>query len=148
MNANTVSTGARAVALAAIVALAAVTGLIVGNAVQGRLGASTSQASFSLGAIQDLHMTRDNLVTLEPMDDYGVRQGVRQIDTVPYYHDYILRHTARPEISDTFRLTGPSRAATPTDINAATGFRLDGADRAPVVTDTYRLTGPTKPDKE
>ena len=58
MNSSAAATTARAVAIALIIAVAAVAGLAVGNAIQGRLGASSSQAGFSLDALQDLQPLR------------------------------------------------------------------------------------------
>ena len=151
MNSSAATTTARGVAIALIIAVAAVAGLAVGNAIQGRLGASSSPTGFSLDALADLQQLRgDNAPAAASVDgnsDYAIRHA-------PAYADYGVRHPAAPRqdyvdygvrhaasaiftlplrvqaFTDTFRLTGPSRVGAPA--------------KAQAFTDTFRLTGPSQ----
>ena len=126
MNSSAATTTARAVSIALIIAVAAVAGLAVGNAIQGRLGIGDTQSGFSLDAVQDLQQLRgDNAPAIDAMSDYGIRHAVR----APDYVDYGVRHAIVPSFTDTFRLTGPSRV---------------GGAPEQTFTDTYRLTGPSQ----
>ena len=135
MNSSAATTTARAVAIALIIAVAAVAGLAVGNALQGRLGIAATESGFSLDALQDLQQLRgDNEPAAPAVDDssdYGIRHAVR----APAYVDYGIRHpVVRWVYTDTFRLTGPSRV---------------GAEpKAQTFTDTFRLTGPSQLDDD
>jgi hypothetical protein len=132
VNSSAATTTARAVAIALIIAVAAVAGLAVGNALQDRLGVSSSQTGFSLEALQDLQQLRgDNAPAAAAADDssdYGIRHAVR----APAYVDYGVRHAIAPVMTDTFRLTGPSR--------------VGATAKAQAFTDTFRLTGPSQLD--
>ena len=134
MNSSAATSTARAVAIALIIAVAAVAGLAVGNAIQGRLGITTAQAGFSVDAIQDLRQLRGDdapaAAAIDDSSDYGIRHAVR----APAYVDYGVRHAVVPLVTDTFRLTGPSRV---------------GAEpKAQAFTDTFRLTGPSQLDDD
>jgi hypothetical protein len=118
------------VAIALIVAVAAVAGLAVGNAIQDRLGLTSSSAGFSVAAIQDLRQIRGDdapaAAAIDDSSDYGIRHAVR----APAYLDYGVRHPLSVTFTDTFRLTGPSQ--------------VGAALKAQAFTETYRLTGPSQ----
>ena len=131
MNSSVAATTARAVAIALIIAVAAVAGLAVGNAIQGhRLGSITANAGFSLEKLQALQQLRgDNAPAVAAVDDssdYGIRHAVR----APAYIDYGVRHPVVVTFTDTFRLTGPSR--------------VGAVAKTQDFTDTFRLTGPSQ----
>ena len=132
MNSSVAATTARAVAIVLIIAVAAVAGLAVGNAIQGhRLGTITAEAGFSLEKLQALQQLRgDNAPAVAASSDYGIRHAVR----APAYIDYGIRHPVVRTFTDTFRLTGPSR--------------VGAVARAQAFTDTFRLTGPSQLDDE
>jgi hypothetical protein len=127
--ARTAPGNARAIGIVLIVATAAAAGLAAGNVVQELISdrSRTAEASFSLGAIADLHALRDDGTAAAPTYvDYAVRHIVAPVD----YPDFGIRHLpAAATLTDTFRLTGPSD--------------VDSPAVAPM-SDTFRLTGPNE----
>lgn len=135
MNAPAVNGAARAAAIALILVLATGAGLAVGNLIQQVSvdRSITADASFSRDALDDLHALRAGQQTAgaatapAAYPDYGVRHAAAAAS----YPDWAIRHPATAaaiQITDTFRLTGPSQVAAPADVS---------------MTDTFRLTGPS-----
>ena len=132
MNSSAATTTARAVAIALIIVVAAVAGLAVGNALQGRLGIAGTGSGVSLDGMEDNQQPRgDNAPAAAAVDDSSV------------------------VFTDTFRLTGPSqvgaepKAQAFTDTFRLTGPSQVGADpKAQTFTDTFRLTGPSQLDDD
>jgi hypothetical protein len=97
---------ARSAAVAIVLILAAVLGLVVGNALDSRSGgvpaSRTATAAFSLDAIAALQAIRDD-PAVAGLDDY-LDYGLRHAPTASSddYPDYGLRHrNAEPEAADT-----------------------------------------------
>lgn len=127
MNAPTVNGVARAASIALIVVLAAGAGLAVGNLIQEISGdrSISGQASFSRDALDDLNAIRTEPRAAAAYEDYAIRHA----PVVAAYPDWAIRHPAMlPQLTATFRLTGPSDVET----NAGSA-----------TTDTFRLTGPS-----
>lgn len=134
MNAPTVNGVARAASIALVVILAAAVGLAVGNLIQqvNDERSITAQASFSREALDDLQAIREDRPAAAAYPDYAIRHAPAAAN----YPDWAIRHPATAagaaEMTDTFRLAGPS------DVEAS-----DAA-----TTDTFRLTGPSDSDTE
>jgi hypothetical protein len=127
VNALTVNGVARAASIALILVLAAGAGLAVGNLIQEVNGdrSITAQASFSRDALDDLNAIRAEQPVEAAYEDYAIRNA----PVIAAYPDWAIRHPAAlPQVTATFRLTGPSDVETV----AARG-----------TTDTFRLTGPS-----
>ena len=127
MNAPAANGVARAAAIALILVLAAGAGLAVGNLIQQVSGdrSITADASFSREAIDDLNALRAEPRAAAAYEDYAIRHA----PVVAAYPDWAIRHpSVLPQLTATFRLTGPS------DVEANAGSAS---------TDTFRLTGPS-----
>jgi hypothetical protein len=94
VNANALSAGARALAVVIIVALAAVSGLLVGNAIQGRLGASATSAQIG-GMVPEnaggTRFTRPELGNFVPENQGGTPLAEHK-SAIDSYADYAVRH--------------------------------------------------------
>jgi len=128
VNASAFSGAARTVGVVLILLVAAGAGLAVGNLIQQVSGdrSRTAEAGFSIDALDDLQATRDD----EPANAEGYADyGIRHASVAPAYPDFGVRHptVVAPQLSDTFRLTGPSNVEAP----------------AAPTSDTFRLTGPS-----
>ena len=99
MNRATVSTSARILALVLVIAFAALSGLIVGNAIQGRLGfeATTSAQVGNMvpGNLGGTRFERPNLGNYVPENRGGTQNGLKA-SSVADYDDYGIRHMAKP----------------------------------------------------
>lgn len=130
MNAPTFNGVARAASIALVVVLAAGAGLAVGSLIQQINGEEsiTARASFSRDALDDLNAIRAEAPAAAAYPDYGIRHA----PATTAYPDWGIRHptSVAMQLSDTFRLTGPS------DVDAP-------LETAPL-TDTFRLTGPSE----
>ena len=97
MNASAIGTATRALGLAAVIALAATVGLMVGDALQGR---TTSNAGYpdgwQGGAAVPLSRTADTSFSLDAIADVQSARGDAAAATRPDYVDYAQRH-AQPK---------------------------------------------------
>ena len=108
MNAPTFNGVARAASIALVVVLAVAAGLAVGNLIQqiGGEESITARASFSRDALDDLNAIRAEAPAAAAYPDYAIRHA----PATTAYPDWGIRHptSVTVQLSDTFRLTGPS----------------------------------------
>jgi hypothetical protein len=124
VNSNAISTGARAVVLVIVLSVAAVSGLIVGNAVQGRLGAADTSAQ--LGGMVPANRggtptAGPDLGNFVPANQGGTARATRLDGSA----DYGVRHMATTPASDLdesadYGTRHPTQAAPPKAIKATT----------------------------
>ena len=124
MNSNAISTGARAIVLVIVLSVAAVSGLIVGNAIQGRPGAADTSAQVggmvpsNRGGTPTAGPELGNFV---PANQGGTARATKLDGSA----DYAVRHMATAPATDLdesadYGTRHPTKTAAPKAIKATT----------------------------
>ena len=93
MNASAIGTAARAAVLAAVIALAATVGLMVGNALQGRGSTNAGYPEgWAGGAAVPVSRTADASFSLDAIGAVQAARGDAAAAATPDYVDYAQRH--------------------------------------------------------